>query len=170
MKSTYCTWTQELTWPPLVFKQNERTKQDNDRWTAIEGKKKSRKGWVISKGRGQGRGFTQEKKMLTKEGKIGFILTQKPYCFILWQEENISDCSGASCCSVIATLRSTFRPQRALSAAGGVSPPSWVACWWIRPWWCSWSHFPLSHHCHNLVKDGWYRFPLSNRNMGWMTT
>lgn len=54
---------------------------------------------------------------LCEEVRFGFSLTQKPryyYC-------------------ITASVRNTFHPQRALSAASGVSRLSLVACWWIRP-------------------------------------
>lgn len=68
-------------------------------------------------------GKSQEKRMLT-EGQA----KQKPY--------SVCTMRGTFFFSPLSHLQHqsfTFHPQRALSAAGGASHPSWVACWWIRP-------------------------------------
>lgn len=70
VKSTYI----ELTWPPLVFKWNKRTKQDNDRWTAMRRKeeKQRRLSYLVTKGRDR---VTRRKRkdILTEEDRTGFM-------------------------------------------------------------------------------------------------
>lgn len=82
--------------------------QDNDRWTAIKGKK-SRKGRVISKGKGQDR---KRKDMLCEEVRYGFSSTPKTSLVLLCYD------SGTS---ILAKLHRSFSEKYLSSTDGSFS-------------------------------------------------
>lgn len=112
----------------------------------LKERREAEKAELFQKGRVRAR-VTQEKKCWLKKAGLSLSWFLKAALWPLNQTQLLST----------ASFGNTFHPQRALSAASGASHPSSVACWWIRPWWCSWARSLSSHHCHNLMKDKIYK-------------